>query len=492
MANPYHDEAGRFSSKEEMGAAVDRLYASISAAKNPVQLAEATDAWFELRTEYEAAQKSESSSAAVGSFMHDATEAKRSGAPAANLVLQGIDAESAQIALEKGIRTGLATVGIPQSRSTSGYTESKGTDEAWREEYSKVKTKKFADLNEREVNTLAKMLSQRNAPQSLRDDFYRAAPADAKVAIMEKYMGHPLDSVRISASLARGLMVNGGENNPELVSYALSSDLPFTEKAALADNHGRLAYIAARDPHAFTDRADDPEVEQRLLAELHRGARNSAITDEQRGGWQALALSSELRSTRDEVIEKFAGYDNYDRRVVSELAQNQYLNFEQEAQILQSAAWNDAAHFSAITDSLAGAAYKLKGADRKAHSQRLEDITRRYTELVHGGDTSAYVALTPSQARSSRAELDRLNAIESPTFQEQKRLENLSAVFEAQPDAYAASQRQIAQNDAALKQNYVEKEHFANERLRRTLQAATIVRAADIAAGEYVNQYYSA
>lgn len=59
MANPYHDETGRFCSKGEMGEAVERTYQTMVAAPAGLAQEEAADAWFSLRNEFEAAKKDE-------------------------------------------------------------------------------------------------------------------------------------------------------------------------------------------------------------------------------------------------------------------------------------------------------------------------------------------------------------------------------------------------------------------------------------------------
>lgn len=59
MANPFHDETGRFCSKGEMGEAVERVYQTmVSTPSGPAQ-EEAANAWFNLRNEFDAAKKEE-------------------------------------------------------------------------------------------------------------------------------------------------------------------------------------------------------------------------------------------------------------------------------------------------------------------------------------------------------------------------------------------------------------------------------------------------
>jgi hypothetical protein len=59
MANPYHDETGRFCAKDEMGQAVERTYQTMVAAPAGPAQEEAANAWFNLRNEFEAAKKQE-------------------------------------------------------------------------------------------------------------------------------------------------------------------------------------------------------------------------------------------------------------------------------------------------------------------------------------------------------------------------------------------------------------------------------------------------
>lgn len=51
--NPYHDETGRFCSKGEMGAAVERVFSAASSAKSKGERENLMQQWFEIKNEYE-------------------------------------------------------------------------------------------------------------------------------------------------------------------------------------------------------------------------------------------------------------------------------------------------------------------------------------------------------------------------------------------------------------------------------------------------------
>ena len=59
MANPYHDETGRFCSKGEMGEAVERVYQTMVSTPSGSAQEEAANEWFNLRNEFEATKKQE-------------------------------------------------------------------------------------------------------------------------------------------------------------------------------------------------------------------------------------------------------------------------------------------------------------------------------------------------------------------------------------------------------------------------------------------------
>jgi hypothetical protein len=54
MANQYHDELGRFCSRNEMGEAVDRLFTLTTSAPTEAERAVASEQWFNLKNEYTA------------------------------------------------------------------------------------------------------------------------------------------------------------------------------------------------------------------------------------------------------------------------------------------------------------------------------------------------------------------------------------------------------------------------------------------------------
>lgn len=54
MANQYHDELGRFCSRNEMGEAVDRLFEALRNAPTGAEADQASEQWFSLKSEYEA------------------------------------------------------------------------------------------------------------------------------------------------------------------------------------------------------------------------------------------------------------------------------------------------------------------------------------------------------------------------------------------------------------------------------------------------------
>lgn len=60
--NPYHDETGRFCSKEEMGAAVERVFDAAARAETKPQREEQMRQWFELKSEYDQLNASPASS----------------------------------------------------------------------------------------------------------------------------------------------------------------------------------------------------------------------------------------------------------------------------------------------------------------------------------------------------------------------------------------------------------------------------------------------
>lgn len=365
MANPYHDETGRFCSKEEMGAAVDRVYATIATAKNPVELAQATDAWFELRTDFESAQRAEPRRLS-GVFPHQVN----------------IPPLPAPAPFGEGLPT-------PFSHEALGTPE-------WLDECATAGRQDYADLTEKQLVALGKALRQSelatpgSKTQLAAADFYKDAPPAVKAEVLI----HMRERSLVGEEIARRMLASELGSSREVVDAVLSNtELPTEDKLKLARLHNRLAYLAPRNPRAVIDNA---EYERDLLSEIRCTDTNLAANERQ-AGWQQLAVSSASPATLAEIRSKFVSGNNYDPSIVGKFAQNYNLSAEDSDAVLRATMRNsDVNLWITSLGYMAGRASR-GDAEAKARGKRLEDLSKRYTQLVAEGSSREAAAQNATQ-----------------------------------------------------------------------------------------------
>lgn len=455
MPNPYHDETGKFCSKEEMGAAVDRLATAVAVASDDGEAGfkeryqQSLDAYFELRRDYDAINRG------VAEMPEDWVAAVSSSG------LQNSLPNSEQ-GIEAIYRSGLSD----ELRKPSGFRTPKALG----------------------------LFTNEHTPQWIKDDIYRNASPEIKAEMIEEMSRELFGNKYIKITSEHLLPFTWGDNGHyDKVTRALlaSSKLDFNAKYELAKERGNLGYFL--DNHVLgrgsTRYSEIPEMEKDLKLEW-----KNPLRPEKNRLYAAhmLARNTKDSNLRGELL-KFDGGILNGESMLSSLAQNPNLNEGQSIDLLHQSLQTDAWDFELVYSNLS--------ENPLAPEFLREDCRTRVAKL--GFDTKGYRGASEASFSSARsavvlhynAELDagierfpKMNR-ESPEFAEKVLGANKAAdywqklaVLDAEPGRYETLRteaKKLAKKLAKAAPPAGKVSRGDSDELRQEAEALRAVRAAD-------------
>ena len=444
MANPYHDEAGRFTSKAEMGAAVDRLHHAISLASSTAELNEATEAWFNLRTEYEALSSQELAAANAGKFDPAWLERRPDfGGEQIDTMLAGklTIREDAEL---RDMREQLLNHNYLGDRKASGVHHSGESALAL---YRSDRARGYSAIVHLDAGEKVKLLTELSREGAL-----------------------------VSGDVAQAALKSESGSDENVVKAVLStSELAPGLKLNLAKRNNLLPYYATRNPRLF---ADDPALESQLLDEL--AIKTEDHWDEElEASWSSVASHAKSESARNEVLGRFS-HEDYSPAIIGQMAKNPNLDGSDRLVIFTTVVENDAASWSVIASRMASAA-EADSAER----QELVGALERYSQMVANEDTGDYKPLDHHGVTAANEALSFYDHnAEHLTDAEVRDRVNHHALLDAQPEAYDQMRTKLAETRAAGGPT-------TGAPIARRVEAATRLRAAHIATQEYEDGHYT-
>lgn len=305
MANPYHDETGRFCSKGEMGEAVDRLYAQISTTGNEIERGEVADRWFELKREYEQINRG------VVEIPEEWVATVSSSG------LQNPLPNSAQ-GIETIYRSGLSD----ELRKRSDFHTSKAVG----------------------------LFTNEHTPQWIKDELYREASPEIKAGIIEELSGWQSEEKYPEITSEDLLPFTWGDNggNPKVTKALLGSNrLGFDAKYQLAKNRGQLGWLLAQDRNSEASRyARIPDLEADLKREWGSPLRPQESRDY---AAQALARNTDDADLRAKLLETDSGHVMHGQSMATSMAQNPHLSQAEGVALLERTLKRDSASFGLVS-----------------------------------------------------------------------------------------------------------------------------------------------
>ena len=300
MPNLYHDETGKFCSKEEMGAAVDRLESRITDAPNKLAQSLAFDTYFELRKEYESINRSvvEVPEAWVG-------EVATSGLSSMPQTAAGIEAYY-RSGFEQGLRTG-----------------------------------SFHSYGERALM----VLTSKQAPRWVKDEIYHNASVDIKAGLIQKLSHGEKYSEISSQELMPFTQGQNGTDWMVIQSLLASNRISFETKYDLAKGTSNLGTLIGR----ATDEAELYTRIPNLEYDLIRESRNERLPQSQRDRATQVVASN---TSNPDVFKQLLADEPPHSYTVTLIARNPNLPAADGMELLQRVADGDAEHFDEVYEAL--------------------------------------------------------------------------------------------------------------------------------------------
>lgn len=322
MANPYHDEHGKFCSKGEMQAAIQGL-----AAKSDLE------GYFKLRTELEAI---EAKKVVVSEeFIH---RIARSGL---NIFSSNLSTEDIS-EIYKSISPNLST--------SAG----------------------------KEVYSVLGLVNNPNTPANIRDDILDRASMEVKYGIAEKgiYESSPMLGVDLQKLVA-------GENDDKLVDLIMRTEkLTFEDKYNISKQtpHG-LAYLATHNPQTFFS---VPELEKEMRVKTE--SLDVTDSDARYAYFRVMARYSKLQESHNTVLAKApsASEEHFNKDPLRSLAENKNITAVTGLKIAKRYVRENITGWEIVNRSLAHNEQGVAGSIFRRASQHAENanISTIKTEVL--------------------------------------------------------------------------------------------------------------
>lgn len=300
MPNPFHDETGKFCSKEEMKGAVDRLEQRVAKAPNEFARGLAFDSYFQLRKEYESIN---------------------------NAVVEVPEEWVGKVA-----NSGLSA--IPDTTS--------GIEAYYRSGFSDgLRSGSFHEYGDRAI----KLFINPQTPGWIKDELYSDASVDIKAGLIQKLSyGEKYPEVTSSDLLpfARG---ENGEDWMVVQSLLGSQRIGFDTKYELAERTGSLGTLIGRSDREAELYATVPDLEDKLLNEV---AYPSRRTKQNSRALDVVAKNTRNPMTIDGLIESEAP-NSY---ALVLLATNSNLDSRQKVRLLERVGNADSRSFAEVYESV--------------------------------------------------------------------------------------------------------------------------------------------
>lgn len=357
MPNPYHDETGRFCSKEEMGAAVARLETAVAVAGDASGLdaharyKETLDTYFTLRRDYESANR--------------------------------------------------AVVEMPEewvaSIAASGLQSMPETTDGIEAFYRSGLEHELRKPNAFHVSKALAIFTHPATPGWIKDDIYRNASVEIKGAMIEElsreYFGNKYPDIT-SEDLLPFTWGDNGHRNGVTQALLESPRLGFDTKYELAKERGNLGYLLALDPATEAERYGRvPGIEADLRREAGsplRPAENRAVAN------NVLARNTQDAVLRGQLLARDETVTLGKNSALKNLLQNRHLSAQERVELLTIAANQDSLNFERAYDAQIDA--------REAAGEEVSDAHQ--WRQIAPTSTKAYAGVSPQQEAVTLAELD--------------------------------------------------------------------------------------
>lgn len=378
MPNPYHDETGRFCSKEEMGAAVDRLATAVAVAGDDgksgfkERYQQTLDAYFELRREYDAINRgvTEMPENWVGSI---ATSASVQSMPDTAAGIEGF------------YRAGLSDA--------------------------------LRQRDDEHVYKAVDIYTHENTPQWIKDDIHRNASAEIKAAMIN-HLSYGEKYPEISAPDLLPFTQGDNGHSPKVTRALLaSSRMGFDTKYELAKDRGQLGWFISQDSRLENARYERiPDLEADLKKEWRSPLRSA---DARHDAAMVLARNTRDQMLRESLRESAVGEaDTVNQTVVGSLASNPYVQEDEGIELLRHTLANNIGDTHRIYNRL----QFTHGDNGNALSP---DIRNRYSAI--GSDARNYRGV---------GEAKLTEAAERVAYEEATMVANASKARGAKPGTY--------------------------------------------------------
>ena len=344
MANPYHDEHGKFCSKGEMQAAIQGL-----AEKSDLE------GYFKLRTELESI---EAKKVVVSEeFIH-------------RIARSGLNIFSSDLSAND-LREIYKTIAPNLGTSTGN-----------------------------EAYSILGLVNNRDTPADIRDDILDRASMEVKYKIAEKgiYERSPMLGVDLQKLVA-------GESDDNLVDLIMKTDkLTFEDKYNISKQTPvGLAYLATHNPQTFFS---VPELEEELRVKAE--ALDEADSDAHNAYFRVLARYSESQASHSAVLAKApsASEESYNKDPLRLLAENKNITAVTGLKIAKRYIQENIIGWEVVNRSLAHNEFGVAGSVFRRASRHAENANiAPIKEEILGSDKKELVRVNSLKEESRLREL---------------------------------------------------------------------------------------